>query len=146
MALSGGIHQGAGVLRKMAAENQLKTIADWRRWVEYQSGSNASRAGIRRSSKGTLDQARKLVVRAYRHSQWGLPGGNYKTAADRLTAAGYPSQEQDFKNAGRAKGRLPENLIPGDAEGVRDFIVAVASIWPEFEWWRLVNHKVENLR
>jgi len=41
---------------------------------------------------------------------------------------------------------LPENLIPGDAEGVRDFIVAVASIWPEFEWWRLVNDKVENLR
>ena len=130
----------------MAAEKQLKTIADWRRWVEYQSGSNASRAGVRRSAKGTVDQARKLLVRAYRHGQWGLAGGNYKNAADRLTEAGYPTKEQDFKNAGRAKGGLTEHLIPADAEGVRGFAAAVVSIWPEFEWRRLVKGEVENLR
>src|SRR6516165_6989129 len=105
----------------MASEKQLKTIADWHRWCEYQSGSNASRAGVRRSTKGTVDQARKLVVHAYRHGQWGLPGGDYTVAAARLTAAGYPTTEQDFKNAGRAKGGLTEHLIPADAEGVRDF-------------------------
>src|SRR6516162_6356386 len=130
----------------MAAEKQLKTIADWRRWVEYQSGSNASRAGVRRSTKGTVDQARKLVVRAYRHGQWGLPGGAYRVAAARLTAAGYPTTEQDFKNEGRAKGRLTEHLIPTDAEGVREFAAAVVSIWPEFEWRRLLKGEVANLR
>ena len=67
-------------------------------------------------------------------------------SADRLTEAGYPTKEQDFKNAGRAKGRLPEHLIPADAAGIRDFVIAVTSIWPEFEWRRLVKGEVENLR
>src|SRR5712691_1439127 len=113
---------------------QLRTIADWRRWLDHRDGTDASRAGVHRSSRGPVDQARRLVVRAYRRGQWGLPGGDYKGAAARLTQAGYPTTEQDFKNAGRAKGRLTENLIPADAEGVRDFAAAVASIWPEFEW------------
>ena len=130
----------------MASEKHLKTIADWHRWCEYRSGSSASRAGVRRSTKGTVEQARKLVVRAYRHGQWGLPGGNYKQAAERLTAAGYPTKEQDFKNAGRAKGKLPEHVIPADAEGVADFVTVIASIWPEFEWRRLVKGEIENLR
>lgn len=71
---------------------------------------------------------------------------DYRVAAARLTQAGYPTTEQDFKNAGRAKGGLTEQLIPADAEGVRDFAAAVSSIWPEFEWRRLVKGEVENLR
>jgi hypothetical protein len=133
----------------MAAEMpgaHLKTIADWRRWLDYQNGSDASGAGVHRSSKGPIDQARRLVVRAYRFRQWGLPGGDYRVAAARLTAAGYPTTEQDLKNAGRAKGRLVEHLIPADAEGVREFAAAVLSIWPEFEWRRLLKGEVENLR
>ena len=130
----------------MAAEKQLKTIADWRCWRDYQNCSDASRAGEHRSSKGPVDQARRLVVRAYRYRQWGLPGGGYKLAAARLTQAGHTTTEQDFKNAGRAKGRLPEHLIPADAAGIRDFVIAVTSIWPEFEWRRLVKGEVENLR
>jgi hypothetical protein len=94
-----------------------KTIADWQRWLDYRNGIEASRAGVHRSSKGVVDQARRLVVRAYRFQQWGLPGGDYKVAASSLTQAGYPTTEQDFKNAGRAKGRLTEHLIPADAHG-----------------------------
>jgi hypothetical protein len=118
---------------------QLKTIADWRRWLDYQNGADASRAGVRRSPKGLVDQARRLVVRAYRLGLWGLPGRDYKGAAARLTAAGYPTAAQDFKNATRCRGALPENLIPPDVEGMRDFIIAVVSIWPSFEWRRLVR-------
>jgi hypothetical protein len=92
------------------------------------------------------DQARRLVVRAYRFRQWRLPGGDYRVAAARLTAAGYPTTEQDFKNAGRAKGRLTEHLIPADAEGVRDFGAEVVLMWPDFEWPRLLKGEVENLR
>jgi hypothetical protein len=125
---------------------QLRTIADWRCWLDYRNGSDASGAGVRRSSKGPVDQARRLVIRAYRFRQWGLPGGDYKLAAARLTQAGYPTTEQDFKNAGRTKARLTEHLIPADAEGVLDFAAAVASIWPQFEWRLLVKGEIENLR
>jgi hypothetical protein len=125
---------------------QLRTIADWRRWVDYRDGVNASRAGINRSSKGPVDQARRIVIRAYRLRQWGLPGGNYRAAAASLTQAGYPTTEQDFKNAGRAGDKLIEHVIPADAQGVGDFVEAVTAIWPEFEWGRLVKGEIENLR
>src|SRR5215469_18836191 len=120
------------------AAGQLRTIADWRIWRDYRDGSNASHAGVNRSSKGVVDQARRLAIRAYRFRQWGLPGSDYKAAAARLTQAGYPTTEQDLKNAGRAKGELREHLIPADAAGVADFIAAVLAIWPGFEWRRLV--------
>ncbi len=126
----------------MAAQKrgaQLKTIADWRRWVDYQNGADASGAGVRRSPKGPVDQARRLFMRAYRRRLWGLPGLDYKAAAERLTAAGYPTTEQDFKNAARAKGGVPEQVIPADAPGVWDFLQTVRRLWPEFEWWRLVQ-------
>src|SRR5947207_12873727 len=125
---------------------QLRTIADWRHWVDYRDGSDASKAGVHRSSKGPVDQARRLVVRAYRLREWGLPGGDYKLAAAQLTQAGYPTNEQDIKNAGRAKGKLPEQLIPANAEGIAEFVAAVLAIWPEFEWGRLVKGETENLR
>jgi hypothetical protein len=134
----------------MAAQRrgrQLKTIADWRHWRDFEAGAGASAAGVHRSSKGPVDQARRLVIRAYRFRRWGLPGGDYKTAAERLTAAGYSTTEQDFKNSTRAKGGLPEHVIPADAEGVRGFLRAVCIIWPEFEWWRLVQERrADNLR
>jgi hypothetical protein len=101
---------------------------------------------VHRSSKGLVDQVRRLIIRAYRFRRWGLPGGDYKYAATRLTEAGYPTVEQDFKNAGRAKGRVIEHSIPADAEEIRDFVTAVLSIWPEFESWRLVKGESENLR
>ena len=128
------------------AAAQLRTIADWRCWVDYLDGSDASGAGVHRSSKGPVDQARRLVVRAYRFRQWGLPGGDYKVAAVRLTQAGYPTTEQDFKNAARAKAELPDHVIPADAAGVRELVRAVCAIWPDFEWRRLVKGEIENLR
>jgi hypothetical protein len=37
-------------------------------------------------------------------------------------------------------------VIPADAPGVHEFAAAVMSIWPAFEWRRLVKGEVENLR
>jgi hypothetical protein len=127
---------------------QLKTIADWHRYIDHLNGSDASRAGVHRSPKGPADQARRLVIRAYRLRLWGLPGRDYKAAAERLTAAGYPTTEQDFKNTVRAKGGVPERpLIPAAAEGVVEFVGAVLSIWPGFEWRRLIQGDIgPNLR
>src|SRR5215813_5841271 len=68
-----------------------------------------------------------------------LPGRGYREAAERLTAAGYPTTEQSFKNALRDRKPLPENTIPADAPGVRDLVLAVRDIWPSFEWERLVR-------
>jgi hypothetical protein len=118
---------------------QLKTIADWEDWRNFDDGADASKAGIRRSPRGPVDQARRLVLRAHVRRRWGLPGGGYKGAAKRLTAAGYPTTGQDFKNARRGPGEVRENVISGDAPGIRDFIDAVLSIWPGFEWRRLVK-------
>jgi hypothetical protein len=120
---------------------QLKTIADWQNWLDYRDGSTASNAGINRSAKGPVDQARRLVIRAYRRSAWGLPGGDFKGAAARLTAAGYPTTEQDFKNA--ARGELVEHVIPRDR--VEGFITAVQAIWPSFEWQKLVVREPEHV-
>src|SRR5207302_4005186 len=96
---------------------QLKYIKDWREFQSYSDGTPASKAGIRRSPKGPVEQARKIFLRAYVAGSWGLPGGNYREAAARLTEEGYPTTEKDFKNARRGMRSLPEGVIPGDAPG-----------------------------
>jgi hypothetical protein len=119
-------------------DGQLRTLADWRRWEQFQAGSVASQHGVRRSKGGVVAQALRIFRRAYARRKWGLPGGSYKLAADSVTAAGYPTKEQDFKNALRDKSPLPEHTIPADAPGIRELVGALLSIWPEFEWERLV--------
>jgi hypothetical protein len=123
---------------------QLKTLADWQRWQNFRAGTEASRAGVRRSTRGLVDQARRLVLRAHVCRKWGLPGADYRKGAEGLTAGGYPTTEQDFKNALRGKLDPPENTIPADNPGVRDFVRAVLSIWPEFEWFRLLKEAGPN--
>jgi hypothetical protein len=119
-------------------DGQLRTLADWQRWEQFQAGSVASQHGVRRSKDGVVGQAIRIFRRAYVRRKWGLTGGSYKRAADSLTAAGYTTKEQDFKNALRDKSPLPEHTIPADAPGVAELVRALLSIWPEFEWQRLV--------
>jgi hypothetical protein len=54
-----------------------------------------------------------------------LPGGRYRAATARLTAAGYLTTEQDFKNALRTTKVLPDRVIPADAPGVHEFVATV---------------------
>ena len=117
---------------------QLKTLEDWRRWEQFQAGTSASRNGVRRSKDGIVGQTLRIFRRVYIRHEWGLPGGSYKPAADALTAAGYPTKEQNFKNARRDKSQSPTHSIPADALGIRELVGTLLSIWPEFEWQRLV--------
>jgi hypothetical protein len=116
----------------------MRTLTDWHRWEQFQAGMVASRCGVRRSKDGVVGQALRIFRRAYVGRKWGLPGRSYKPAANSLTAAGYPTKEQDFKNALRDKSPLPEHTIPADAPGIPELVGTLLSIWPEFEWKRLV--------
>jgi hypothetical protein len=118
---------------------QLRTLVDWTRWEEFQAGTGASQHGVRRSEGGVIAQALRIFCRAYVRREWGLPGGSYKAAANALSMAGYPASEQTFKNALRNKDPLPEHAIPADAPGIRELVRALLSIWPEFEWQKLVG-------
>jgi hypothetical protein len=111
---------------------QLQYISNWQEFQAYEAGSQASRAGVRRSSKGPVEQARKIFLRAYVAGVWGLPGGNYREAGLRLSKGGYPTTEKDFKNARRGMQNLPEGVIPRDAPGIAEFVEALLTLWPGF--------------
>jgi hypothetical protein len=119
-------------------DGQLKTLADWQRWEQFRAGTVASQQGVRRYKDGVVGQALRIFRRVYVRREWGLPGRSYKPAANSLTAAGYPTTEQDFKNALRVKVPVPERAIPAHAPGICALVHALLSIWPEFEWERLV--------
>jgi hypothetical protein len=55
-------------------KGQLRTLADWRRWEEFQAGTVASQHGIRRSKGGVIEQALRIFRRAYARRDWGLLG------------------------------------------------------------------------
>jgi hypothetical protein len=114
-------------------------MADWHAWQDFLAGDSASRAGVRRSKHGVAQQALRIIWKAYAKSRWGLPGKSYREAAERLTAAGYPTKEQSFKDTLRDRKSPPENTIPADAPGVRDLVLAILDLWPSIEWERLVR-------
>jgi hypothetical protein len=107
------------------------------------AGTAASAAGVRRSKGGVVQQALRIVRKAYVWQLWGLrrrgPGSSYREVSERLTEAGYLTKEQDFKNASRDDHPVvPENVIPADAPGVRDLVLTLVELWPSFQWARLV--------
>ena len=121
----------------------LRTRADWEDWQQFLAGSKASAAGVRRTKGGVVQQALRIVLRAYVCQEWGLkrsgPGSSYREVAEKLTAAGYPTNENALKNAARGdRPDLPENVIPAEATGVRDLVLALLDLWPSFEWENLV--------
>ncbi len=75
---------------------------------------------------------------------WGLSGGNYKEISEWLTGGGFPTTEDDLKNAKR-RGDLVEHAILLDAPGVTDLIRTVLGRYPNFEWQRLVDGEVRGL-
>jgi hypothetical protein len=119
--------------------HRLMTLTDWRDWQEFLAGAPASAAGVRRSKNGVVQQALRIVWRAYSKRRWGLPGKAYREAGERLTAAGFPTKEQNFKDTLRNRTPPPENTIPFNAPGVRDLVLTLLDLWPSFEWERLVR-------
>jgi len=121
---------------------RLKTVADWEDWQQFLAGTAASRAGVRRSKHGIVQQALRVFFKAFFWQKWGLirgKGRDFRWAAEQLTTAGHKVKEQDIKNAGRSEDlHIPENVIPADAPGIRELVLTLRSIWPSFEWERLV--------
>ena len=90
-------------------------IQGWGGWA----GAPDFPAGVHQSSLGSAGSRVQ--------DGCGLPHGGW-----------LPTKEQDFKNTLRDKSAIPEHVIPADAPGVRELVDALLSIWPEFEWERLV--------
>ena len=124
-------------------EGTLKTLDDYRRWEDYLAGAAASQAGVRRGKGGVLDQARRIFVQAYANGDWGLPGDNFVAAARALTELGHPTKAREFTDARRPKRRrtfaTASGAIPVRAAGIPEFVAALRSKWPEFDWRRLVG-------
>jgi hypothetical protein len=111
----------------------LKTFDDWNSWREYFQTGEVSAKGIRRGEGGLVDQAKRTILHAYVKRLWGLPGGGYKKIAEYLTNAGYPTSENDLKNAGRKKGSVVENAFPPDKEVIA-LVNVMTQRYPDFQW------------
>jgi len=71
---------------------RLKTVADWEDWQQFLAGTAASRAGVRRSKQGIVQQALRVSFNAFFWQKWGLirgKGRDFRWAAEQLTAAGH---------------------------------------------------------
>jgi len=121
---------------------RLRTRADWEDWQQFLAGTKASEAGVRRTRGGVVQQALRIVLRAYVWQEWGLkrngPGSSDREVAEKLSAAGYPTNENAFKNAAKrnpmAPLDLPKHAIPAEASGVRDLVLFLLDLWPAFKW------------
>jgi hypothetical protein len=111
---------------------RLKIVADWEDWQQFLAGTAASRAGVRRSKHGIVQQALRVFFKAFFWQKWGLirgKGRDFRWAAEQLTAAGHKVKEQDIKNAGRSDDlHVPENVIPAGASGIRELVLTLRSI------------------
>ncbi len=119
----------------------LKTMSDWKSWIEYRKTAEVSKKGVRPSPGGLIEQFRRNFLRGYVRSHWGLPGDDYEGVAAFLTKQGYETSEHDLKNAKRSKQAPIEHAFDLSEE-VRAFIEAVRSKFPEFEWQRLVINRI----
>jgi hypothetical protein len=122
---------------------RLRTRADWEDWQQFLAGTKASEAGVRRTKGGVVQQALRIFIKALVWSEWGLrKKGTHRALAEKLSAAGYPTNEHAFKNAAKRGPRapldLPKHAIPAEASGVRDLVLTLLDLWPAFEWQNLV--------
>ena len=105
-------------------KNCLKTLDDYQRWQEhYQfAGARAKRqkngvrgTGINATDEGAVGLARRIFLRAYAQSAWGLLRTmSYPQLAAWLTAKGYPTKTDQIKNAKRED--LVEGVVPDSSE------------------------------
>ena len=108
----------------------LKTETDWGNWSEYRTRRNLSLSGQLQGKGKLVDQAKRMFLKAYALGLWSLEGKNYAEAAERLTEAGYPTSENDLKNAKRSKVD-PETLwqLAESDKDVRAFVSTIESLW-----------------
>lgn len=82
----------------------LKTLEDWEDWQLFRMGREVRRSGgIRKTAEGEVGILRRLFLRAYSRGVWGTCRTFTNVEMARaLTGRGYPTSEDELKNAKRA--------------------------------------------
>jgi hypothetical protein len=114
----------------------LKSLEDWERWHRYRAEMKLSKKGVQRSKGGIVDQAKRIILKAFTTSCWGLPGTGYPQMADHLTKHGFATTLDQVKYAKRAKTKLVEHSFAAD-EAVLKLVAVVLGKYPDFQWQKL---------
>ena len=117
-------------------EGVLKSLMDWERWRRYRAEIKLSKKGVRRSKGGIVDQAKRVVLKAFTTRRWGLPGTGYRQMAEHLSEHGFVTTLDQVKYAKRAKTELVEHSFATD-ETVLKLVTVVLEKYPDFQWQKL---------
>ena len=114
----------------------LKTEADLAQFDDFRAVGNLSRAHrIRRSSKdASVTLAKRMFLRAYTRSQWGLDARQftYTEVACWLTDCGYTTGKRDLENARRLNSKLVDALVPL-TPAVDKLLNVIEAKFPDFD-------------
>jgi hypothetical protein len=117
----------------------LKTVEDLAHFDDYRAVDTGS-TGLKRSRKDTaITLAKRMFLRAYTRSVWGLDARrmSYAELARWLTDGGYPTTKADVENAKRSSAKLVEHVVVKNGV-VEQFVEFVQSRFPPFEGHRLI--------
>lgn len=121
-------------------EHCLKDMKGWAHWDErYELFAARDRrrgrgraGGLKLGRDGVDGVARRMFLRALRRGECGLPKveRDFSGVARWLTDAGYETDVDDVKNAGRKSAQLVKNALPHSA-AVKKFFEVVAARYPD---------------
>jgi hypothetical protein len=117
----------------------MKTTGDLTDFAEFRAAPHVH--GIRRSRRnGAVVQAKRMFLRAYVRSAWGLDldarAMSYAELAQWLTNGGYPTSKADVENANRPSAKLVEHVV-SKGVSVERFVEFIRSKFPSFDAHRL---------
>ena len=116
----------------------MKTTGDLADFAEFRAAPRVQ--SIRRPRRnGAVTLARRMFLRAYVRSAWGLHARemSYSELAQWLTNGGYPTSKADVENANRPSAKLVEHVV-AKSVGADRFVEFVRSRFPPFEGHRLI--------
>jgi hypothetical protein len=118
----------------------LKTPDDLARFEDF-SAVSVAKTGLRRSRRDTTASlAKRMFLRAYTRSAWGLDARSlsYAGLARWLTENGYRTSKADVENARRPNAKLVEHVVP-DTPAVQKFVALVLARFPAFQTAKLLS-------
>jgi hypothetical protein len=111
----------------------FKTLADLEGFLDFQAMGVVP--GLRRVGKDTsLKTARRMFLRAYVRSEWGLDASaaSYAELAKWLHELGYRTQKEDVENARRPSAKLIARVVPRSPV-IENFIARIREKFPNFQ-------------
>jgi hypothetical protein len=118
----------------------LKTVEDLTQFEDYRV-VNTGKTGLKRSRRDSaLTLAKRMFLRAYTRSAWGLDSHEmtYTELALWLTGNGIKTTKADVENAKRPSAKLVKHLVPGTS-AVDKFIAVLKSRFPAFDETNLLT-------